>query len=129
MAVRTAAGGVVQGGGEEEDTGLSEGERGEGRQTDGEATEEAEAEACERGCSGRGTGGRGESGGAEAGGGWGVSSQLKAARSGQAVGSVLDEEVEVVGAVEGGEEDLPPVQHKAWEAPRLRALNEVLALS
>ena len=42
------------------------------------------------------------------------------------VSSGLDEKVEVVGAEEDEEENLPPVLHKAWDAPRLRALNEVL---
>jgi hypothetical protein len=40
----------------------------------------------------------------------------------------LDGKVEAAGAEEVEEEDLPPVQHKAWEAKRLRALNEVLSV-
>ena len=56
-------------------------------------------------------------------------SVAKATRSGPAVGSVLDEEAEVVKAGEGTcrGEGLPPVLHKAWEASRLRALNGVLS--
>ena len=39
------------------------------------------------------------------------------------MGSVLGEEVEEVEAEEEDrKEDLPPVLHTAWEAPRLRAL-------
>ena len=34
--------------------------------------------------------------------------------------------MEVVETEEDKEDDLPPVLHKAWEASRLRALNEVL---
>ena len=46
------------------------------------------------------------------------------------MGSELDEEVGVVGTEEDEEKDLPPVQHKAWEAsrPRVRAMNEVLGV-
>ena len=54
--------------------------------------------------------------------------QLGAAKAMQpepTMGSVLDEEVEVVGAEE---ENLPPVLHKAWEASRVGALNEVLGV-
>ena len=40
----------------------------------------------------------------------------------------LDEKVGAAGAEEVEEENLPPVLHKAWEAPRLRALNEVLGV-
>ena len=39
-----------------------------------------------------------------------------------------DGKVEAAGAEEVEEENLPPVQHRAWEAPRLRALNEVLSV-
>ena len=40
--------------------------------------------------------------------------------------SVLDGEMEVVENEEDKDENLPPVLHKAWEASRLRALNDVL---
>ena len=40
----------------------------------------------------------------------------------------LDGKVEAAGAEEVGVENLPPVHHKAWEAERLRALNEVLSV-
>ena len=55
-------------------------------------------------------------------------SAAKAVQSEPTVGSVLDEEVVVVRTEEGEEEDLPPVLHKAWEASRVRALNEVLGI-
>ena len=50
----------------------------------------------------------------------------KAAQSKPTMGSVLGGRVEA--DEEDMEEDLPPVLHKAYEAPRLRALNEVLGV-
>ena len=44
----------------------------------------------------------------------------KAAQSEPAVGSVLGERRWVEADEEDKEEDLPPVLHKAWEAPRHR---------
>ena len=55
-------------------------------------------------------------------------SAAKAVQPEPTVGSGLDEKVEAVGAEDVEEEHLPPVLHKAWEASRLRALNEVLGV-
>ena len=55
-------------------------------------------------------------------------SAAKATHPEPTVGSGLGEKVETVGAEEVAGENLPPVLHTAWEASKLRALNEVLGV-